>query len=78
MTGEIVCDRFSEEGWVTTSVHPSLERELTVYVDQRELVTIMCTPTKLNYLVLGFLYAEGIISRLDDSCTVNQPSGDKQ
>ena len=69
MTGvaaEIVCDRFSEEGWVRTSVHVPLERELTVYVNLRELVTILCTPTKLNYLVLGFLYAEGIISGMGD------------
>ena len=43
-----------------------LERELTVYVNLRELVTILCTPTKLNYLVLGFLYSEGIISGMGD------------
>ena len=42
------------------------EMELTIYVNLRELVTILCTPTKLNCLVLGFLYAEGIISGLGD------------
>jgi FdhD protein len=69
MTGtatDIVCNRFSEEGWARTSVHVPLERELTVYVNLRELVTILCTPAKLNYLVLGFLYSEGIISGLGD------------
>ncbi|MCX5817517.1 MAG: formate dehydrogenase accessory sulfurtransferase FdhD [Proteobacteria bacterium] len=63
---DAVCNRFSEEGWVRTSVHVPLERELTVYVNLRELVTILCTPTKLNYLVLGFLYSEGIISGMGD------------
>jgi FdhD protein len=63
---DVACDRFSDEGWVRTSVHVPIERELTVYVNLRELVTILCTPTKLNFLVLGFLYSEGIISGLGD------------
>src|SRR3972149_4292750 len=69
MTGvaaDIVCDRFSDQGWVTTSVHVPIERELTVYVNLRELVTILCTPTKQNCLVLGFLYSEGIITGMGD------------
>jgi FdhD protein len=65
-TADVVCNRFSEEGWARTSVHVPLERELKVYVNLRELVTILCTPTKLNYLVLGFLYSEGIISGMGD------------
>jgi FdhD protein len=39
---------------------------LAIYVNRQELVTILCTPTKLNCLVLGFLYTEGIISGLGD------------
>jgi len=39
---------------------------LAIYIDSSELVTILCTPTKLNCLVLGFLYAEGIIAGLSD------------
>ena len=66
VAAEIVCDRFSDEGWVRTSVHVPSEMELTIYVNQQELVTILCTPIKLNYLVLGFLYGEGIISSLGD------------
>ena len=66
VAADVVCDRFSEEGWVRTSVHVPIERELTIYVNLRELVTILCTPTKLNYLILGFLYSEGIISGLGD------------
>jgi len=59
---DIVCDRFSDGGWARTSVCVPSEMELTIYVNQQELVTILCTPIKLNYLVLGFLYGEGIIS----------------
>ena len=63
---EVISDRFSDEGWARTSVHVPSEVQLTIYVNLRELVTILCTPFKLNFLVLGFLYAEGIISSLGD------------
>jgi len=66
VAADIVCDRFSDEGWVRTSVHVPSETELTIYVNHQELVTILCTPTKLNCLVLGFLYSEGIISGIGD------------
>jgi len=66
VAADIVCDRFSGEGWARTSVHVPSEMELTIYVNQQELLTILCTPTKLNYLVLGFLYGEGIISGIGD------------
>jgi FdhD protein len=42
------------------------EVALTVLVDGRELVTMMCTPWKLNCLILGFLYLEGLIDGADD------------
>ena len=63
---EIVLDRFSGEGWERTSVHVPSEMALAIYVNRQELVTIQCTPSKLNCLVLGFLYAEGIIAGMDD------------
>lgn len=42
------------------------EVALTVLVDGRELVTLMCTPWKLNCLILGFMYLEGLIESADD------------
>ena len=66
VAADVVCDRFSDEGWVTTSVHAPSEMDITIYINLRELVTILCTPTKLNCLILGFLYSEGIISGLGD------------
>src|SRR3990172_1640723 len=63
---DIPCDRFSDGGWVHGAVQVPDEADVTIYVNRQELVTIMCTPTKLNCLVLGFLYTEGIISSMDD------------
>ena len=59
-------DRFSGEGWERTSVHVPSEMALAIFINRQELVTILCTPSKLNCLVLGFLYAEGIIAGMDD------------
>jgi FdhD protein len=63
---EIPGFRFSDEGWTRTSVQAPTEMEFTIYVNSLELVTVLCTPTKLNCLVLGFLYAEGIINSTKD------------
>jgi FdhD protein len=62
----MTCDRFSDEGWVRTSVYAPSEMQLTIYINQQELVSILCTPTKLNCLAFGFLYTEGIISGIGD------------
>lgn len=37
-----------------------------LYVNQQELLTLMCTPTRLHCLALGFLRSEGLISSLAD------------
>jgi FdhD protein len=63
---ETACDRFSDDGWVRTSTYVPREMELTIYINRQELVRILCTAAKLNCLVIGYLYAEGIISGLGD------------
>jgi FdhD protein len=62
----IAFDRFSKEGWDKSSSPLPDEIALTIYVNHQELVTIQCTPAKLNSLVIGFLYAEGIIDGTGD------------
>lgn len=42
------------------------EAPWTIHVNDQELVTLFCTPEKLNFLVLGFLAAEELIESLDD------------
>jgi FdhD protein len=66
VTADIVFDRFSDTGWDKNSSRLPDEMALAIYVNSQELVTILCTPTKLNCLVLGFLYAEGIITGTGD------------
>jgi FdhD protein len=42
------------------------EIRFTIYVEDRELVTLMCSPWQLRPLVVGFLYLEGLIESTDD------------
>ena len=58
---DITCVRYSGGVWSAESTGVARETPLTVYLDGRELVTILCTPVKVNFLVFGFLYSEGII-----------------
>lgn len=53
------------------------EGPLSVYVNGQELVTLLCTPSKLEALVVGFLSFEGIIRGLEDiqSLTILEEDG---
>src|SRR5215212_7255559 len=53
------------------------EMRLRIEVDGAELVDLMCSPHRVNALVLGFLYHEGLIDGLDDvaSMRVCLPDG---
>jgi FdhD protein len=42
------------------------EIRLTIFVEERELVTLMCSAWQLRPLVVGFLYLEGLIDSVDD------------
>jgi FdhD protein len=46
------------------------ERLACIFVNGRELVTMMCTPCQLDALALGFLANERIIQSLDDVAAV--------
>ncbi len=63
---DVGCDRFSDAGWVNTSTQVPVEKDISIFVNRQALVTILCTPNKLNFLVIGYLYAEGIISGISD------------
>jgi FdhD protein len=59
--------QWSEQaGWVQSAWKPAGEIALSIYLDRKELVTLLCTPEKLNALIVGFLRSEGLIDRLED------------
>lgn len=66
-TGSDTMLNWSEErGWEPAPGKLGQEMALTLYVDKAELATLMCTPDKLNFLIMGFLRSEGLIETLDD------------
>ncbi|WP_183108790.1 formate dehydrogenase accessory sulfurtransferase FdhD [Thermohalobacter berrensis] len=42
------------------------EYPFTIYLNGEELVTLLCTPKSLKYLVIGFLQSEGLIDIKED------------
>jgi FdhD protein len=42
------------------------EIRFSIFIEDRELVTLMCSPWQLRPLVVGFLYLEGLIESVDD------------
>lgn len=63
---ELQYQRFSKEGLSQISGAVPVEEPFVLYVNRFEMVTLLCTPVKLDYLVIGFLYSEGIISKPED------------
>jgi FdhD protein len=43
-----------------------IEAPLTIFLNGSELVTLLCTPEKIDCLALGFLRSEGFVTALDD------------
>ncbi|HLC23953.1 MAG TPA: formate dehydrogenase accessory sulfurtransferase FdhD [Dehalococcoidia bacterium] len=63
---ETTCARYLGGEWVAETKFVPLEIPLTIYVNKQELVTMLCSPLRLNYLVMGYLYSEGIIDNRKD------------
>jgi FdhD protein len=53
------------------------EFPLTIILNNQELVTLLCTPTHLDYLAIGFLSSEGLLKNKDEikSITVDEQRG---
>jgi FdhD protein len=62
VTPNVTCNFFSGKEWRRETVAIPGEMPLTIFINGIETVTILCTPAKLNHLVIGFLYLEGIIT----------------
>jgi FdhD protein len=63
---DIACYKYIDGKWQTASLTVPQEMALTIYINGQELVTILCTPSKLNCLVLGYLLSEGIIKDIKE------------
>lgn len=58
--------RVTEEGRRETEELVTRELPLTIIINEHELTTLLCSPDKLDYLAIGFLFSEGLISHKDE------------
>ncbi|MFC2003685.1 formate dehydrogenase accessory sulfurtransferase FdhD [Chloroflexota bacterium] len=58
--------RVTEEGKTDTEDVVTRELPLTIILNNRELVTLLCSPDQLDYLAIGFLFSEGLINSKDE------------
>jgi len=49
----------------------AIEYPITIYVDDEEFATIVCSPSNLKELVIGFLASEGIIRNPDQVLSID-------
>ena len=60
-TREIILTRYDNGKLEETPDIVVCEYPLTIYLNEEEIVTLLCSPKSLDYLTLGFLLSEGII-----------------
>ncbi|MBS3784604.1 MAG: formate dehydrogenase accessory sulfurtransferase FdhD, partial [Anaerolineae bacterium] len=65
---------YDDESRPVRGVVPA-EAVVTLHVNGEPLVRLMCTPTDLEDLALGFLFNEGFVQSLDDVAVVELCSG---
>lgn len=58
--------RFTEEDRKSIEDIVAREFPLTIVLDNQELVTLLCSPTNLKYLAIGFLFSEGLLKGKDE------------
>jgi FdhD protein len=63
---DIQARKFADGKWQESALSVPKELPFTIYIKGVELVTILCSPTKLNCLVMGYLFYEGIIKDVKD------------
>ena len=58
--------RVTEEGKDEVEAVVTKEFSLKIILNNQEVVTLLCTPTDLNYLAIGFLFSEGLLKSKDE------------
>jgi FdhD protein len=68
--------QFSPGGWEETSSPVITEESVSLTVNGKVWITLMCTPVDVEALAIGFLFNEGVIDSIDEVASVRDcPSG---
>ena len=58
--------RFTREGRGSIEEVVAREMPVTIILNNQELVTLLCSPTDLKYLAIGFLSSEGLLKSREE------------
>ncbi len=70
-TATIAYRRFEFQKWEEIQAETIVEAPVSLTINGQVWLTLMCTPTDLEALALGFLYNEGVIESLDEVADVH-------
>ena len=65
-TKEVMVIHTTPKERITRKEHIIREIPFTIVVNGKELATLQCTPTSLEYLAVGFLLSEGVLTQKED------------
>jgi FdhD protein len=65
-TTEVAITRLNGEGRYAMQDPVVREYSLTIFLNHQEVISLLCSPTKLEYLTLGFLLSAGLIEDRED------------
>ncbi|MCX7769573.1 MAG: formate dehydrogenase accessory sulfurtransferase FdhD [Proteobacteria bacterium] len=57
---------FDGKGFYQKEVELIIEQPLTIYLNDKEFITLLCYPENVEELTIGFLKSEGLIAEKDD------------
>ncbi|MCL1828386.1 MAG: formate dehydrogenase accessory sulfurtransferase FdhD [Oscillospiraceae bacterium] len=69
---------YGETGREKTAVFPPEEFSFRILVNGDTLVTLLCTPQKLDFLAAGHLYNDGYIDSADEITAIDVDTGKKE
>ena len=58
--------RLTQDGGSQVEATVAREFFVTLFLNDKELVTLLCSPSGLDYLAAGFLFSEGLVKDKDD------------
>lgn len=73
----VAVQKMSRQGWASQVVSVVNEMPITVFLNEKEMVTLLCTGIHLKTLAIGFLHSEGLLDQRHDirEVTVDQNKG---
>lgn len=59
-------NRIENNNLISNEDEVIVEYPFTIFIDDEEFITLLCSPKSLRYLMVGFLHSEGLINSKDD------------